>query len=290
MRICPSPLVLVCALLATASAAANEADGWADVMRVQVASGEPLPRLSAFVPDAGLALAYAVQQAVVGERRRQRAVAGYKAAFMTAPAQAAKGLGAPASGVLFDAGAHADGAQIPIAHYRSPALSLCLGFRLRSPIRRLMRSVDDLLTYVAEVVPVVELPDLNLDDADAATGADIVAVNLGAAAWVAGSPLRLDSLADVNTLTVKLYRDGREIDVGHARNAMGDQLVALLWLVNHLYARGETPRPGQILLTGPLGTGTAARPGHYQSRFGGQPGPSFELLAAAAGVAQIRPQ
>lgn len=243
------------------------ADGWADVLRREQARGVPLPRLSQLVADLDLEMAYAIQEALVAAERIERAVGGYKAGFTAAPSRARFGLDGPVSGVLFADGEHQDGAVIDLAGFARPMVELEIGFRLRSAIRRPMKSIDDLLTYVREAVPAVELPDLDYDDLEQLTGLDVVATNIASAHYVVGKPFVLAGIAAVNELDAVLYRDGEHIDGGAARNAMGNQLEALLWLVNHLHAAGWPLEPGQLLITGTLGRINPAAPGHYRAEY-----------------------
>lgn len=283
--------LLACLALQPAALARGigaEVDGWADIIRTEQARGNALPRLSDLVPGFTLDEAYAVQHALVAALRGQRAVGGYKAGFTNPATRARFGLNGPVTGVLFADGAYGDGDAIPLSRFRHAMLEVELGFVLRSPIRRPMKSVDDLATYVREVVPVVELPDLDYDQPERLSGVDIVATNLSAAAYVSGRPLRLASLAAANRLTVSLQRGGEVVDEGQARNAMGDQLGALLWMVNRLQADGWPLEAGHLLITGTLGRMLPAAPGHYRVSYGKAGSLAFDLVAA--GEAQAQPK
>ncbi|MEQ8230133.1 MAG: hypothetical protein RLW61_23325 [Gammaproteobacteria bacterium] len=268
MRFLHCLLLLVLAGASIASPAQDaSADGWADILRRELARGVPLPRLSTLVPDLDLALAYAIQESFVAAERIERGIGGYKAGFTNAPAQARFGLDAPVHGVLYADGERHDGAAIDLAGFARPMVELEIGFRLLSAIRRPMKSVADLRTYVSDVVPAVELPDLHYDEFDQLNGLDIVATNIASRAYVVGKPLPLAGLDTVNELAVALYHDGELIDEGHARNAMGDQLEALLWLVNRVQAAGWPLEPGQLLITGTLGRINPAAPGRYRAEY-----------------------
>ncbi len=80
-----------------------------------------------------------------------------------------------------------------------------------------------------------------------------------------GEPFALRDLAEVNQLEVVLYRDDQQIDRGEARNAAGDQLEALLWLVNHLQVAGWPLEPGHVLITGALGKINPGVAGRYRA-------------------------
>ena len=95
------------------------------------------------------------------------------------------------------------------------------------------------------------------------SGFDLIATNVGSESWVAGAALPLTDLAGVNGLGCELRRDGELVDQGPATAAMGDQLEALLWLVNHVHARGLPLQPGHLLITGTLGRLNVAETGRY---------------------------
>ncbi|MEQ8661854.1 MAG: 4-oxalocrotonate decarboxylase [Gammaproteobacteria bacterium] len=285
-------VIVITSVIAGVSAGARAqdagADGWADILRREQARGAPLPRLSTLVPGLDLELAYAIQESLVAAERIERGIGGYKAGFTAAPAQARFGLTAPVYGVLYADGEHHDGAVVELGDFARPMVELEIGFRLRSAIRRPMKSIEDLRTYVREAVPAVELPDLDYEDAGQLTGLDVVATNVASRAYVVGKPFVLAELATINELSVALYRDGERIDEGHAKNAMGDQLAALLWLVNRVQAAGWPLEAGQLLITGTLGRINPAAPGHYRAEYRAGAAPRGALEFTLAGAAQAR--
>ena len=263
-----------------AGARAQHVDGWADVIHTEVARGNPLPRLTELVPDLDLDEAYAVQRALVAIERPRRGIGGYKAGFTNPATRAPFGLAGPVSGVLYRDGALTSGATLDLRRFRRLMIEVEIGYVLRSAITRSMKSVDDLLTYVRDIVPVVELPDAAYDDPARLNGRDLVATNLASRAYIVGAPLRLARPAAVNELAFVLYRDGASIDHGAARNALGDQLAALLWLVNHVQAAGQPLAAGQVLITGTLGKMSPGEPGVYRLEFGPAGGLDFRLVGA----------
>ena len=256
------------------------AEGWADVIKSETMRGNALPRLTELMPDLDLDEAYAIQRALVAVERPARGIGGYKAGFTNAASRASFGLGGPVTGVLYGDGAREDGAAVDLADFSRLMIEVEIGFVLRSPIRRPMKSLDDLMTYVREIVPVIELPDLAYDDLARVKGLDIVATNMASRAYVIGRPLRLARPAAVNALEFVLYRDGVAVDHGRAANAMGDQLGALLWLVNHVQTAGMPLSGGHLLITGTLGKINPGLPGIYRAEFGSAGGVGFSVVGA----------
>lgn len=281
-------LLVASAVAGGAWAGPTALEGWADVISTERLHGRLLPRVSDLQPGLDLDEAYAIQRALVTIERPRRGIGGYKAGFTNPASRAPFGLNGPVTGVLYADGARSDGATIDLADFHRLMIELEIGFVLRSPIRRPMKSLDDLLTYVREVVPVIELPDLAYDTMARVRGLDIVATNMASSAYVVGAPLRLSRPAAVNEVEVVLYRDGKPIDEGRAANAMGDQLGALLWLVNHVQATGWPLEAGHVLITGTLGKMNAGVAGHYRAVYAGAGAVAFDVVGAAAATAQAK--
>lgn len=231
------------------------AEGWVDVLRTEAAAARPWPVLSDYVPLFDRAEAYRIRHLFLGGERLT--APGYLLAYRRGNTV----LEPPAVARLVDGGErrHRATLRLDAAPYRSACLRI--GFELRSPILRAMRSVDDLSTYVSSARLVLELPRGRFGAAAAPRDVDWIAVNLGISEWIRGKKLPATDAAGLATLTFRLERNGsamisvRPADVGRR------PLAELLWLVNELHTHGSGPVPGQLLLTGavhefgPIGRG-----------------------------------
>ncbi len=274
-------IAALCAVLTgfRVTAADVASENWADIVVIELAQGRPMPALSSYDPDFSLDAAYAVQRALVERLYGNRAIGGYKAGFTSKAAQLKYYLRAPVSGVLPGDGRLSDGAIVDLAKFKKLMIEVEIGFILRSPIRRPMKSIADLKTYVSSAVPAIELPDLNYEKPHNLIGLDIVATNVAARSYIVGKPLALRDLGEVNGFKINLTHDGKSIDQGLATNALGNQLEALRWLVNHLLERGYPLDPGQVLITGVLGKINPGLPGHYRAEFGPRSTIEFDVKA-----------
>ncbi len=242
------------------------AEGWADVFVLESERGAPLPVLSEYVPDFDIDYAYAVQRALVRQQLPQRGLAGYRAAFGTvyngvADAAAPQRL----SAVLFADGARRQRAVFRVGKHRQLEIGTEFGFVLRSPIRRAMKSADDLKTYVAHFVPVVTMTDATLAAAGSPTRLDEVAVNLGRTQWLGGREYTLDQLQPGSDQRVEIYRGDeilRSVEVDSAA-----LLETLLWLVNHLHERNWPLAAGHMLVVGAADAHQAVAPGRFRVDF-----------------------
>jgi 2-keto-4-pentenoate hydratase len=272
-----------------AQAADGSADDWADIVQLELAHGQPMPLLSVYYDQLNRDSAYDIQRALVThELRRKRSIGGWKAGFTNAALRAKFHYPEAISGVLFADGAFKDGAEIDAGLFKKPMLEVEIGYVLRSPITRKLHSVADLKTYISHALPAVEIPDLNYTNVGGLNAYDIIATNVSASHYVTGAPFVLKDLADVNGIRVALYRDEQVIDTGAAVDALGNQLDALLWLVNDLYSHGWQLQAGQLLITGTLGKMNPAVPGSYRADYGLGRTLSFVIKPAAAPQAQAR--
>ena len=257
-----------CVITVWTGAANADADNWAEIIIGETAKGASMPVLSAYGAGLDVTTAYEIQRIVVEDALETRQIGGYKAGFTSAAARARFQIEKPLAGVLFADGQLVDGAEIRRDAFKRLMVEVEIGYVLRSPITRRIQSTADLKTYVLHAVPAVELPDVDYEDLGQLNGLDIVATNMAVAAYLVGKPFRFTDLEEVNALEVALYRDGELVDDGYAANALGDQLRALLWLVNDRQARGWPLRAGQLLLTGTLGKINPGMTGNYTVNYG----------------------
>ena len=273
-----------------AEAVDGSADDWADIIQLELAQGQPMPLLSVYYDQLNGDSAYDIQHAlVIHELRKKRSIGGYKAGFTNAALRTRFHYKEPISGVLFADGAFKNGAEIDGGLFKKPMLEVEIGYVLRSPITRKLHSVADLKTYIRHALPVVEIPDLNYANVGGLNAYDIIATNVSASHYVMGEPLLLKDLAEVNGMRVALYRDEQVIDTGAASDALGDQLEALLWLVNDAFSHGWQLQAGQLLITGTLGKMNPAAPGSYRADYGLGRTLSF-VLKPAAPAPQAQPK
>lgn len=228
-------------------------------------AGQAYPLVSREVRD--VEAAYRLQHRVVADAEaRGEHIAGFKGG-LTGPGSAEKyGLKQPVVGALMASGRLEDGAVVPLASYRRLGIEMEIGVVFNRAVEAPLPDVAALRGHLAGVVAAVELPELGFAE-PVFTGIDLVASNTAARQYLLGRvrPLETPALPD---LTVTLWRDGRQVNAGQGRDAMGDPWQAALWLTNELIARGYRIASGQVLITGVLGPILPGAPGQYSARFG----------------------
>jgi 2-oxo-3-hexenedioate decarboxylase len=209
-------------------------------------------------PFLDVEVAYAAQSLVVEQRlHRGETIVGAKLGFTSAVRRQAQGIDSPIYGRLTSAMVVPSGEQIPLdvlIHPRAePELALVVG-RPIAPTA----TVSEAFRAIDAVLPAIEVVDSRYSEAFRL--ADSVADNAGAARVVLGARSRPPvELVDLRLLGC-LFRCRNRIDTAAGGAAMGDPVVALLWLARALAGRGERLEEGSVVLTGGLTTAVPLRP------------------------------
>lgn len=211
--------------------------------------------------------AYRVQARIVKHELAGAQPAGFKAGLTSPPSQARFHANHPVAGVLARDGEREPGSTLRLSEWPGLNLETEVAFRIGTPVRQRVDSITTLRAHIDGIAPAVELPALHFEAPAELNAIDIVAANVGAAAYITG-PFVDPELRDPNSASPRLLCNGTEINRGQARDALGDQWEAALWLVNTMIEQGRTLEPGQILLTGALGKMIPATPGDCSAEYG----------------------
>lgn len=227
---------------------------------------EPLPLAHRIDETLTIERAYETQTRSVRRVLADEKPVGFKAGLTSKPAQARFSADGPIAGVLLKAPSSTP-RELKLSELRGLHIETEVAMRVGEPIRRRLTSVDELRSHIDGVAPAVELPNLDYQDANELNALDIVATNVAAAYFLLGE-FASPQQRDANALSASLSCNGREMSRGNAREALGDQWTAALWLVNTMLDQGWTIERGQVLLTGALGKMVPAQPGRCTADFG----------------------
>lgn len=198
-----------------------------------------------------IADAYAIQQRTVKRVLNGAQPIGFKAGLTSAASQARFKTNEPIAGVLLRSPAETP-RVLRLSELRGLHIETEVAMRVGKPIRRTLASVAELRAHIDGIAGAVELPNLDYATPQNLRALDIVATNVAAAYFLVGEFAAPED-RDPNDLDATLKCDGAQVNRGQARDALGDQWQAALWLVNTMIGQGWTIEPGQILLTGALG-------------------------------------
>ncbi len=228
------------------------------------AKGEPLPCLARYA-NIDMAGAYEIQAAFVKHRLTKDKIAGFKAGLTNTESQLLLGINRPIFGVLFKSGDFTQNPVISLSQYHHLMVETELGFITKKPIKHTVNSASELKTYISQVLPVIELPDIGFAH-EGITAPDLVAANTGVASYIISPAINWYG-EDINGITVSLKHNGVIVNQGQGIDAMGDQWEALRWLVNQVIAHGWTIEKDNLLITGALGQMVKGKAGEYHAQF-----------------------
>jgi 2-keto-4-pentenoate hydratase len=204
--------------------------------------------------------AYQVQTRSVRAKLHDASPAGFKAGLTSTVAQARFKTNGAVAGVLFKEGARRSADTVRLSELRGLHIEVEVAMRIGTAIDQPLANVAALRDHIDGIAPAIELPNLDYIAPQALDAVDIVASNVAAANYIVGdfiSPQRRDP----NAVAVRLVCEDQEVTSGQARDALGDQWQAALWLVNKMIEQGWRLESGQILLTGALGRAVPAAKG-----------------------------
>jgi 2-keto-4-pentenoate hydratase len=227
---------------------------------------EKIPLVSSTHPNLSIAQAYLVQSDYVKKRLAGEKPAGFKAGLTAKSVQQKFNVNEALAGVLFTNGDLTNIPSIKRSQFKRLMLETELGFEIGKTITAPIANLTELKSFIKAVFPVIELPDLGFKAKP--KGIDIIAANVGSAAFIKGQPMTHFAQMDLNTLTVTMTKDGEVVNAGQGSDALGNQWKAALWLVNTVIAQGWALEPGQFLITGAMGKMITAEIGDYLADFG----------------------
>ncbi len=180
-------------------------------------------------------------------------VSGWKIAATSKAGQAHIGVDGPISGRLLAGKISESPATLSIGTNSMRVVELEFAFRLARdlPPRNRDYSVDEVMSGVASLHPAIEIPDSRFVDFSRIGAPQLIADNACAYLFVLGGATESNWWdIDLAAHPVSLNLNGTLVVEGSGANVLGDPRVALTWLANHLVARGEGLKAGQIVTTG----------------------------------------
>jgi 2-keto-4-pentenoate hydratase len=196
-----------------------------------------------------LAEAYAVQDRVRetlvarGER-----LAGWKAAFTTPALQKTYGTTEPVCAFLLASGVLVGGAAVPMSRFVAPISEAEIAFVMRTDLAGPGVTAPRALQAVEGALPALELPDFRMSGKP--IGSDLVADGVFASAIVLGAGLTPVAGIDLALEGLVYEMNGAIVATNTAAEVLGNPLNSLVWLANHLGARGLGLRAGDVVMTG----------------------------------------
>lgn len=192
---------------------------------------------------------------------------GYKAGLTSKGARKKFKVRSSVTGVLLQKMLLKPGALVNRKGHTRLFIEVELGYVIGKAITKPVKYIKNLRKYVAGVMAAIELPDINIGNLKKMTGRDIIAINVGARAYILG-PVKPVGKLKLNTITVTLSYNGKVVKKSVGKAALGGQMKALRWAVNNILKYGGKIDKGDVIITGSLTGLFPGKPGKYVATFG----------------------
>jgi len=103
---------------------------------------------------------------------------------------------------------------------------------------------------IAAWMPALEIVEDRFEDYESLGAPTLIADDFFNLACVTGPESRPETVSDIGAVEGRLLIDGAEAGRGNGGDILGDPVEALLWLANHLGARGQPLTSGAIVTLG----------------------------------------
>ncbi len=243
-----------------------------DLVKARDGGAATLPRFSIATGTADLTAAFAAQRRVIAATLAAGGgIAGYKAAYTSASAQAGINVTRAYHGVLFKSGRveASPAPTIALNPKRGIYVETEIGYVIATDIGTKVRVPRQALTAVEALVPVIELP-VNVAPLMGGTivAADGIAANLGSNQFIVGAQVAPETISDLDALAVSLKRDGQTLHEGKGAEAVGGQAEMLMNTINQIVEQGHVLHRGDIIISGALGGPKPGDKGSYSADWG----------------------
>ncbi len=177
---------------------------------------------------------------------------GYKIGCTTAVMQDYLGIDQPCAGAMFAPMVASDRIEMSLADHCRLGVECEIAVRLGSPLKAGDAPHDRAaaIAAVAAWMPSLEIVEDRYEDYTSLGAPTLVADDFFQLGCVTGAPVEPGAIADIGAVEGRLLIDGLEAGRGVGRDILGDPVEALIWLANHLGARGETLDAGAVVTLG----------------------------------------
>jgi len=192
-------------------------------------------------------------------------VVGYKAGLTNPAVQKRFNASAPVWGVLYAPMMLQDGATVEAGFGARPLFEADLLVRVSDPRINQAKTPEQVLRYIDQVIPAIELPDLVVEAPPKLNGAAIAALNVGARYFVMGTPIAVqrtpEFAASLAGMKVVVMGGGEDLDKGFGADVLEHPLNAVSWLAQELAKQGLALKKGDLVSVGSFSKLMPPKPG-----------------------------
>jgi len=168
-------------------------------------------------------------------------------------------------GVLYAPMMLQDGATVEAGFGARPLFEADLLVRVSDPRINQAKTPEQVLRYIDQVIPAIELPDLVVEAPPKLNGAAIAALNVGARYFVMGTPIAVqrtpEFAASLAGMKVVVMGGGEDLDKGFGADVLEHPLNAVSWLAQELAKQGLALKKGDLVSVGSFSKLMPPKPG-----------------------------
>lgn len=201
-----------------------------------------------------LSAGYEIQNELVDrlEAKYGGSAIGYKIACTNAHAQRLLNTDAPVFGRLSSCFTHSSPARINGKEFALLGIEPEFAFHISKnvPASEAPYSAEAIVSFVAGVIPAIELVGHRFCGWNVFDAPTLVADNAVHQAWIRGTEVKEWRHLNFSEHAVELIVNGDVALTGHGANVLGNPLSALAWLANELPRWGRSLNAGDLVTTG----------------------------------------
>lgn len=211
---------------------------------------QAITKLTDEYPSMSIEDGYAVQDEL---RRRWIArgdrVVGLKAGLTSKAKMQQMGVSVPSFGILMASMARPENSAIDISQLVHPRVEAEIAFVLKDELKGADCTVEKVLAATDYVIPAVEVIDSRYEKFKFDLPS-VIADNSSSSRYVTGGRPRAIAGLDLRTIGVVIEKNGEIVALGASAAVLNHPARAIVLLVQHLAARGESLPAGSYVMTG----------------------------------------
>ena len=186
-------------------------------------------------------------------------VIGYKAGLTNPAVQQRFNTNKPVWGKLYAGMIQPSGITLPATFGARPLFEADMLVRVRDLSINDARNPAEVLEFIDQIIPFIELPDLLVEKPATLNGAGITAINVGARLGVAGEPILAPVLSEQKQAMLQALADmsvqltdnkGTVLSTGKGSDILVHPLNAVLWIIQALKQDNLRLMPGDLVSLG----------------------------------------
>jgi len=179
------------------------------------------------------------------------------------------GVHEPTYGVLLENMQLFEGEPISIKPFIHAKIEPEIAFIFDKEVTGPTVSVTDILAATAYIAPAMEIIDSRYRNFNF-TLPDVVADNSSSSRYIFGEKFYRVEDIDLRLMGMVFKQNGKIVATSAGASVMGHPARAIAWMANKLVERGQSIKPGEIVLSGALSEAFTVSPGdHFSVSFDG---------------------